>query len=289
MKFGVYFAYWEKTWDADYKKYVRKVADLGFDVLEINAAGLAKMSDDAIAELKEEARKYHVILSGGVGLAKEYDVSSADEEVRLHGVAYMKGILDALAKADISVLGGTIYSYWPCDFSKPVDKPLARSQSIKSMRELADYAAGYGITLLPETLNRFEQFIMNDASEAVQYVKDVGKKNVKAMLDTFHMNIEEDSMGDAIRRVGDLLGHFHIGECNRKVPGKGRMPWDEIGQALRDIHYDGYVVMEPFVRMGGIVGSDIKVWRDLSDQADEQELDDEIRESLRFVKKKFLV
>lgn len=288
MKFGVYFAYWEQNWNVDYKKYIKKAAELGFDILEINAAGLAEMSDEAIYGLRDEARKYHVILTSGVGLTKEYDVSSANEQVRLHGVAYMKRILDALAKADIHVICGTIYSYWPCDFSKPIDKPLARSQSIKSMKDLADYAAKYQIMLLPETLNRFEQFLINDSVEEVQYVKDVGKENVKAMLDTFHMNIEEDSMGDAIRRLGGLMGHFHIGECNRKVPGKGRMPWDEIGQALRDIHYDGYVVMEPFVRMGGIVGADIKVWRDLSDNADEKKLDSDLAESLRFVKRKFI-
>ena len=46
-------------------------------------------------------------------------------------------------------------------------------------------------------------------------------------------------MGDAIRNTGSYLGHFHIGECNRKVPGKGHMPWAEMGQALCDIGYDG--------------------------------------------------
>ena len=57
------------------------------------------------------------------------------------------------------------------------------------------------------------------------------------MLDTFHMNIEEDSLGEAIRTAGPLLGHFHTGENNRRVPGKGRLPWHEIGTALREIGY----------------------------------------------------
>ncbi len=66
------------------------------------------------------------------------------------------------------------------------------------------------------------------------------------------------------------------------------MDWDAIGRGLRDIQYDGAVVMEPFVRMGGTVGSDIKVWRDMSHHADEAALDREIGEALRFVKGKFL-
>ena len=162
-----------------------------------------------------------------------------------------------------------------------------RERSIKSVRELADEAARFGIELEIEVVNRFEHFLINDAKEAVQYVKDVARPNVKVMLDCFHMNIEEDNMGDAIRYAGEHLGHFHIGECNRKVPGKGHMPWEELGQALRDIGYQGYVVMEPFVKMGGGVGSDIKVWRDLSEDADEAGMDAEIAESVKFVRSKF--
>jgi D-psicose/D-tagatose/L-ribulose 3-epimerase len=90
-----------------------------------------------------------------------------------------------------------------------------------------------------------------------------------------------DSFGKAIRTAGPLLGHFHTGENNRRVPGKGRPPWHEIGTALRDIGYSGAVVMEPFVKTGGGVGSDIKVWRDLSDNAD-AEMDEAAREALAF-------
>ena len=102
------------------------------------------------------------------------------------------------------------------------------------------------------------------------------------MLDTFHMNIEEDSIGGAIRTAGSLLGHLHTGECNRRVPGKGRTPWREIGEALRDIGYNGTVVMEPFIKMGGTVGSDIKVWRDLSEGANEAEMDKQAQDALVF-------
>lgn len=86
---------------------------------------------------------------------------------------------------------------------------------------------------------------------------------MKVMLDTFHMNIEEDSITDAIRKSGALLGHFHAGEANRRCPGPGgRFDWAEIGKALKQISYDGYVVMEPFVTMGGQVGRDISIWRE---------------------------
>ena len=105
------------------------------------------------------------------------------------------------------------------------------------------------------------------------------------MLVTFHMNIEEDSLTDAIRRSGKLLGHFHVGEANRRCPGpNGRFDWHAIGQALHDIGYTGDVVMEPFVRMGGQVSQDVALWRDLSGGADEEKLDQDAAASLRWLR-----
>ena len=138
---------------------------------------------------------------------------------------------------------------------------------------------------LLEALNRFEGYLINTAQECIDYVRAVDRPNVKVMLDTFHMNIEEDSLTDAIRRSGKLLGHFHVGEANRRCPGpNGRFDWHAIGQALHDIGYTGDVVMEPFVRMGGQVSQDVALWRDLSGGADEEKLDQDAAASLRWLR-----
>lgn len=287
MKYGVYFAYWEKEWETDFIPYIEKVKNLGFDILEIAALGLINLSDEELTNLKNTARDAGIILTAGIGIPKEYDVSSEDPIIRKKGISFMKKILDQCHKAAIDRIGGTIYSYWPVDYSEPINKSEVRKNSIESMRELADYAAPLNITLLVETLNRFEQFLLNDTQEAIDYIKEIDKPNVKVMLDTFHMNIEEDSIPDAILLSGNHLGHLHIGEGNRKVPGKGSLDWRAIGNALQDIEYTGYVVMEPFVKMGGQVGKDIKVWRDLSNNASEQKLEQELANSLQFVKGHF--
>lgn len=288
MKFGTYFAYWEKDWDVDFLPYISKVANLGFDILEISGGGIAELPEDRLVALKEEAQRCNIILTACIGLPKDKDVSSEDSSTRRNGIAYMKKILDNMEIAGIQQIGGIIYAYWPVDYNLPVHKDTVRSISIQSIQELADYARPKNITLTLETVNRFEQFIFNDAKEAVQFVKDVNRENVKVMLDSFHMNIEEDNFYDPIIQTGSYLGHYHVGEANRKVPGKGHIPWKEIGKALRKIGYNGTVVMEPFVRPGGIVGSDIKVWRDLSNHADNQKLDEDIKNSLIYLKSAFL-
>ena len=282
MKFGIYYSYWEQEWSADCLKYVEKVAKLGFDVLEIAAHHLNGYEPAHIAEIGRAARANGIVLTAGLGPSPQKNLSSPDPAIRKAGRAFFEETLTNLEKLDIHVIGGALHSYWPVDYSQPVDKSGDRARGLEGIASLADFAADRGVNLCIEVLNRFENHVLNTAAEGAAFVREVGKPNVKVMLDTFHMNIEEDSFSEAIRTAGSLLGHFHTGENNRRVPGEGRLPWAEIGAALRAIGYEGAVVMEPFVRTGGGVGSDIKVWRDLSGGADEAGLDEAARRGLAF-------
>lgn len=280
---GIYYAYWTHEWDVDFIPFIKKVKELGFDQLELNCGTLVGMSSASLRELKALADEHELLLSYGIGLQKQYDVSSLDEKVRQNGLTFMKKILDAVATMGGGMIGGTIHSYWPGTMPEGLSsKQPIWDQSIRSLHELAPYAQEREIFLNVEVLNRFEQFLVNDSHEAVRFVKEVNHPSVNILLDTFHMNIEEDSFGDAIRRVGPYLKAFHLGEANRKLPGTGRMPWQEIKQALDDIDFTGPLVMEPFVMQGGQVGRDIGVWRDVIKDPD---LDALAAASASFVKK----
>ena len=126
---------------------------------------------------------------------------------------------------------------------------------------------------------------MLSSKEALDYVNAVDSKNIGILLDTYHMNIEEFSIGNAIRTAGKKLVGFHVGENNRSVPGRGHLDWDEIFCALHDVDYKGRIVAEPFVVTGGEVGRDIYVWRNLIDNTDEESLDKEALFMLDFEKK----
>ncbi len=282
MKYGIYYAYWEQEWVGDYEYYIEKVARIGFDILEIAAHQILDYSDEKLRAIKNCARSHGLTLTAGIGPTADKYLSSPEPEIYAKGKAFFLELLKSLYKLDIHVLGGALHSYWPVDYTRPVDKKGDWERGVKGIREISAGAEEYGIDLCIEVLNRFENHVLNTAEEGVLFVKQVDRPNVKVMLDTFHMNIEEDSIGGAIRSAGKYLGHFHTGESNRKVPGKGRIPWQEIGEALYDIGYEGCVVMEPFVRMGGTVGSDIRVWRDLSKGAGESGLDRDAASALAF-------
>ncbi len=289
MLYGIYNAYWTHEWSADYEYYIPKVKKLGFDVLEISCAALTRhyATDEKIRDLKKCADDNGIILTAGYGPTKEQNLCSADPEVVKKAMAFFEMVLPKLEMMDIKVLGGGLYSYWPLDPAMPMDKEKDTERAIENMRKLSKVAESCDVTLGMEVLNRYEGYMMNTCREALQFIDAVGSSHVKVMLDTFHMNIEEDNMAAAIRLAGDKLGHLHLGEQNRRVPGKGSMPWQEIGQALRDINYQGAAVMEPFVMTGGTIGSEIKVWRDLLPDITEEILDKEAKGAVEFVRHVF--
>lgn len=286
-KIGIYYAFWEQEWAADFFRYVEKASRIGFDVLEINAGAILDMSAVQRKELSKAAREAGIELTYCIGLPRQYDMASQDEAVRKAGIEYVRRIVNAMYEMDGRTLGGILYGSWP---DKPAqfitDKTKWWDLSVSSVRQAAQTAEAAGVTLCMEVVNRFEQFLINTAQEGMRFVDQVGSSNVQLLLDAFHMNIEEDSIGQAIRSAQGYIGHFHIGETNRRVPGRGRMPWDEILDALKATRYQGAIVMEPFLRMGGQVGSDIRVWRDLSNQGGEAFMDQEAAFALNFIRSK---
>lgn len=280
MKHGIYYAYWEQEWSADYVKYVHKVSNLGFDILEIGGTPLPDYSQDQIHELKAVSDAEGIELTVGYGPSAAHNVGNP--LVQESALEWYRRLFDVMEQLGSTCIGGALYSYWPVDFGKPLNKAEDWKRAVDGIQKLSELAKPHNIQLNLECLNRFENYLLNTAQEGVQFVKEVDCDNVWVMLDTFHMNIEETSISSAIRTAGSLLGHFHTGECNRMVPGKGRMPWREIGNALKDIGYQKRIVMEPFVNMGGQVGQDIKIWRPICGDLSEERLDLDAKESVAF-------
>ncbi len=283
-KLGIFMNFWEKNWDADHAKYIKKAANIGFDVLEFQAQPLLEMSDDKLRDLKKMADEVGIELTYSLGLDPAYDVSSPDEKIRLGGVDYLKRIVEQIGKMDGTLLSGVSYAGWGSPSYVMNDKTPLLENSLKSMREIIKAAENNNVTYCVEAVNRFEGCLINTAQEALDYVAQVDSKNIGVLLDTYHMNIEENKIGDAIRLVGDKLTSFHTGENNRTAPGRGHLDWDEIFSALKDINYKNRIVCEPFVMQGGEVGRDIKVFRDLIAEPTEAKIDAEAKYILDFEK-----
>ncbi len=282
-KLGIFINFWENSWTVDYEKYIKKASKIGFDVLEFQAQPLLNFSDEKLSEIKKIADDNGIELTYSLGLDKHYDISSYDDDTRARGEKYLTDIMTQVSKMDGKIISGVSYAGWGVP-SYEFEKKRLFDNSVAVMQRLAKVAKDYDITYGIEAVNRFEGVVCNTAKEALEYVNAVDNEKVGVLLDTYHMNIEENNIGDAIRLVGDKLVGFHTGDNNRLAPGKGHIDWKEVFGALKDIGYDGRIVSEPFVKMGGEVGRDIYVWRNLMEDVSEQALDKEAKYILEFTK-----
>ena len=283
-KIGLYYSYWIKDWEATYSSFITMVANLGFDIFEVNSSRLLNAEKQEKENLKNFAKENDVILTFCTALTKEHDISSENRAIRANGVKFLKKNLGLISEMGGASLSGVIYGAWGQSLDGPLkNKSDYLNRSIDSMKEVIKIAEDSGIYCNVEVLNRYEQFLLNTCQEALDYVYAVDSPNLKIHLDTYHMNIEEDSFDQAIVRAGEKLGHFHIGENNRRLPGKGHIPWDEVFNGLRKIEYNGHIVIEPFIQHEGDVAKSVKLWRDIKKDED---LYKEAKKSLEFLKGK---
>ena len=285
-KLGIFMNFWERKWDADYRYYIDKVKRIGYDILEFQAQPLLDIPDEECRAVKRYADEKGVDLSYSLGLSMRYDVSSADPDVRAAGVRYLSDIVRKIAVMEGKLFSGVTYAGWgiPKGFVDVDEKKAMFEHSVDSMRQVMRVAEAEGVTVCVEAVNRFESPLINTAVEAVAYADAVASPNIGIHLDTYHMNIEENSIRDAILLVGKRLTHFHTGENNRNVPGRGHINWDEVFAALREIDYRNAIVSEPFLMMGDEVGYDIRVWRPILENPTEERLDDEAAFLLSFTR-----
>ncbi|MEK6235122.1 MAG: sugar phosphate isomerase/epimerase, partial [Planctomycetales bacterium] len=130
-----------------------------------------------------------------------------------------------------------------------------------SMREVAEFAATCDVTLSVEYLNRFECYFLNNAVDTAKFIESVDHPNCKMMYDTFHANIEEKSIPDAVRACAKHTVHVHISENDRSTPGTGHVHWDETFDTLKETGYDGYLMVEAFGLALPELAAATKIWR----------------------------
>ena len=145
MKHGIYYAYWEWEWSADYVKYVDKVARLGYDILEIGGTPLPDFSADDIKRLKAAADGAGIELTVGYGPSAAHNMGN--REVRDQALEWYKKLFWVMEQLGSTVIGGALYSYWPIDYTKPVDKEEDWKTAVEGMRILSAAAAEYGVNL----------------------------------------------------------------------------------------------------------------------------------------------
>ena len=289
---GTIFSYWSKDWNTDYFEVLRNAVKADINCVEFHIGQTIDWADNKIEDFKNLAKDLGIEILFSGGLDQGMVTWSADSSVRRKGIEHIIKLLRHAARFGVSFLGGGFSEAWPSNPGRILaisEKKAMLNRVVESIRAMVPAAADLGITMSLEIVNRFEAFLVNTGKEA-RYIADaIDHPNFKITMDTFHMNIEEDSIADCIDTVGKkYLGHVHLGEANRKLPGQGKqIDWDKVFGGLRTIGYDKRFIMEPFVIPEGIIAQNVFLWRDLSDGADKEHLTAELKKAVAFIKSKF--
>ena len=263
MRFGVNSLIWTAAFDRSHLPLLDKVRAMGFDGIEISrfdfegfpAAEIRSALDGAGLECT-----FCTALTGSLSLVCD------DGGARRHTADFLRRAIETVG--ELKVLMGPLCApvgYLP-GRRRTAEEWQRAVEGLQSLGETLDTA---GVTITLEPLNRFETFFLNTAADAVRLCDEVGHPRVKIAFDTFHGNIEEKSLGDAIRTLGPRLGHVHTCENDRGIPGSGHIEWREVFAALRETGYDGWLVIESFGAHMPEIAAAACIWRDLAPSSDD--------------------
>jgi sugar phosphate isomerase/epimerase len=228
---------------------IERVASFGYDAIELvgepsqyDAPRVRQLAGDAGIAVSSISSMY----------TAARDLSNPDPTVRRQAVDYVRSVVDLAAET-----GAGVVVVGPSAVMKT--SPLAPAAdewrwAVESIREGGEYAAAAGVDIALEPWNRYETHFLNRLAQAIELWQELGLANGGVMGDTFHMNIEEASIPDALRAAKGLLAHVHLADSNRAVAGRGHTDFRPILRAMVDIDYRGYLSFEVMAPSGDPMG-----------------------------------
>jgi D-psicose/D-tagatose/L-ribulose 3-epimerase len=291
-RYGTIFSYWSKDWNIDYFDVLKNASKADINCIEFHTIYTLDWPESKIKDFVKLAADLdiEILFNGGVG--HDMVTYSEDPAVRQKGIDHIIKFLRHAARFGVKFFDGGYSEGWPSSPGKiltAAEKKAMTDRVIESIKKMVPVAEELGITMCMEIVNRFEAFLVNTGKEARYIAENVDSPNFKITMDTFHMNIEEDSIDGCIETLGQkYIGHVHLGEANRRLPGQGsQVDWDKVFNGLRKIGYSGRLLLEPFTIAEGTIAQNVFLWRDLSNGADQDQLTKEIKDAVAFVKSKW--
>lgn len=260
--FGVHTSMWTMSWDRDgCERAVANAVRHGMDFLEI-----ALLDPPAVdtAHSRKTLERHAMPAVCSLGLPAACWASRNPEGA----IEFLKHAIDTCAAIGALALSGVVYG----GIGERSGQPPTSAELDNVARVLqaaARHAATHGILLGIEPVNRYENHLLNTGWQAVSMIERIGAANIFVHLDTYHMNIEEKGIGQAIIDAREHLRYIHLSESDRGTPGAGTVGWDEVFLALRAIGFDGGLAMESFINMPPEIANGLSVWRPVASGEDE--------------------
>ena len=274
MKFGMNLLLWTGELNDELMPVLESLKNMGYDGVELplfnydlDYAAWGRRLDDL------GLQRTAVTVRG-----EEDNPISADAAARAQGVDNNKRALDCCAAVGATHLVGPYHSALGV-FSGSGPTRDEWTWGVDSMRPVAEHAGAVGVTLGVEYLNRFETYLLNCAADTVRFIQQVDHPSCRMMYDTFHANIEEKDLAAAIGQCAAYTVHVHISENDRSTPGTGNVDWQTTFDTLKEVGYDGWLMIEAFGLALPELAAATKIWRRMYES--EEQL---ARDGLEFMK-----
>ncbi len=259
MRFGINSFLFVSPFTTESTKLFATFKKWGFDTVELPIEDPSHIDP---AKVKAAADKAGIAIGSVCAcMGPGRDFRGTPEEQKT-AMDYCVALIDQAVVLGCPRLIGPVYSVvGKADAVEPAQQKVEWDLVVANLKVLAKHAEAKGVTICIEPLNRFETDFLNTSDQGLKLIKAVGSKAVKLHLDTFHMNIEEKDQAAAIRKVGKHLAHFHACGSDRGTPGGDHIAWKPIAKALKDIGYQGDVVIESFTTDVKVIARAAAIWR----------------------------
>jgi D-psicose/D-tagatose/L-ribulose 3-epimerase len=242
MKLGISAFAWTSKFSSSHLRLIPAVKEMGFDGLEI---AMFDPSDLAISDLRSEFSANDLDCTVCAILPPGVNPISPDRAARKYAASHLVRCIEATAEMGATVIGGPLYApigYLPDHRPTPDEW----SWAIEAFQSLGEVLDSHDVSLCIEPVNRSETFLLRTAKEAKHLCETINHPRVGVTIDTFHANIEERNIADAMVSLGPLLKHVHISENDRSLLGTGHVDFQAIISALNSSGYNGYLMIEGF-------------------------------------------
>jgi D-psicose/D-tagatose/L-ribulose 3-epimerase len=237
-----------------------RLRDLGVRLVEVPLLRPDELDAEAARSL---AGRHGIELVCSLGLPARLDIVKRPDEA----ADFLAGALTVTARAGARSLSGVPYGTLGYVSGKPpTETELAAVTRL--LERVARIAKERGLSVGIEPCNRYETHLINRAVDARKILEKIGADNLFIHLDTYHMNIEEESFEAGFAAAGTWLGYVHVSESHRGVPGRGTIDWAKVMGALARLNYDGPLVLESFNHLHPDIASGLAVWRPVTDDPD---------------------
>lgn len=258
MKTGMNLLLWTGHVTAEHFPLIGKIKAAGFDGVEIP---IFEGDPSHYKTIKAELDKQGLKSTSVTVMNPDSNPISPDAAIRKAASERLKWAIDCNHALGAETMVGPFHSALGV-FSGDPPTGDEKKRAVEVLRPAAELAKQANLMLGIEYLNRFECYFLTTAVDAVSLVKEVNHPNFGTMYDTFHANIEEVRPSTAIRTIAPYMRHVHISENHRGTPGTGQVNWFETFRTLREVNYDGWLVIEAFGRSLPALAAATRVWRD---------------------------